>query len=402
MTEKGSLVRNLKYVKLVIGNGFDLYCHLKTSYADFFRYDQGKLDYFEKWINLFKAKARDYINLEVSNHKEFWVNFERFDEVNVWDFYFYLISAEPDVDINSWQWCDIEEKIDESLSDTTVKNELKWINVFDLLQNKLGSSRDSPALCILSAVVYKKNNEKIFTTKKKFFSFLLSELNLFEKNFGKYIHRQHFDDTAKDFGDIIPNTAFQHFASQTIEKLCNVENLASIDSFNYDFVEIGKFKSIFRNINGNVDTPIFGIDPSTFPPSDPRFIFTKASRHVALDINQDEITDEIKFDNVIVFGHSLNKADYAYFFSILDKLDILNPEKRSKIVFAFSIFDSKKEQEIISNLSQSILRLLYDYFRYKGYDEWTSSRLLDILKLQTKFTTFKIPYVEVDSHYFRK
>lgn len=36
MEAKQSVIQNLRNVKLIIGNGFDLKCKLKTKYSDYF------------------------------------------------------------------------------------------------------------------------------------------------------------------------------------------------------------------------------------------------------------------------------------------------------------------------------------------------------------------------------
>ncbi|MBQ7994734.1 MAG: helix-turn-helix domain-containing protein [Bacilli bacterium] len=45
--EKREYIHNLKNVKLVIGNGFDLHCGLKTSYKDYFKSKEPDINFFE-------------------------------------------------------------------------------------------------------------------------------------------------------------------------------------------------------------------------------------------------------------------------------------------------------------------------------------------------------------------
>ena len=40
MIEKERFIQSLPNVKLVLGNGFDLYCGLKTKYEHFFKNDK--------------------------------------------------------------------------------------------------------------------------------------------------------------------------------------------------------------------------------------------------------------------------------------------------------------------------------------------------------------------------
>lgn len=396
MKAKSEVVKSLKNVKLVIGNGFDLYCHLKTSYSDYFRYDNGKNNYFKDWIDKFWNRAWWYVDVNDENHREYWIDFDNWDIVNVWDFFFFLVSQEKDVDITKWRWCDIESKIEESLSDPLgSKDCYKWSLVFNLLFQKKGADYYSLETCILASVVYRKNCEKIFSSKNEFYEFLLQQLKLFEKNFGRYIYHQHVNDTMRNSGYITENSLFKADSRSTIERLCDPKNLVSIDSFNYDSVDIPELEHIFHNINGDIDAPIFGIDSSKFRVDDPRNIFSKTNRRMELDMMKDHTFEPDIFDNLIIFGHSLNPADYSYFFSVFDKIEITNLGKDTKIIFAFSIYDENRREQIKSGLRKAVFRLFHDYSIYKG-NETFANRLLDALTTQGKVLMFEIPYIEVN------
>lgn len=51
MKTKYKIVHELKNVKLILGNGYDLQCHLKTSYADYFLYDERKNNILRELLN---------------------------------------------------------------------------------------------------------------------------------------------------------------------------------------------------------------------------------------------------------------------------------------------------------------------------------------------------------------
>lgn len=396
MIAKNEVVKSLKNVKLVIGNGFDLYCHLKTSYADYFLFDNNKNNYFKNWIATFGERARHYVDLRTVNHREFWIDFKNWDIVNVWDFFFFLVSQEKDVDITKWRWCDIESKIEESLSDPSCREDnYKWELVYNLLFQKNGTDYDTFETCVLASVVYRKNGEKIFSSKNEFYEFLLQQLKLFEKDFGLYIYHQHVNDSMRFYGQIIKNSLFKADSRSTIERLCDPKNLVSIDSFNYDSVDIPELENIFHNINGDIDAPIFGIDSSKFRVDDPRNIFSKTNRRMELDMMEDYTFEPDIFDNLIIFGHSLNPADYSYFFSVFDKIEITNLGKDTKIIFAFSIYDENRREQIKSGLRKAVFRLFHDYSIYKG-NETFANRLLDALTTQGKVLMFEIPYIEVN------
>ena len=382
MKTKQDIILNLKNVKLVIGNGFDLHCGLKTKYSDFFLDDKDKNTYFKNWINEFRNSVKDYLNFRVENHKEFWKDFRNFDKSNIWDFFFYIVSDIKPNSQKDWKWCDIENKIENSLYNYNDKDHydsmFNWQYVNDIINNK--ANRYDDDLYILAAVAYKKNNEQPFNSIQKFYSFLLSELKKFESNFGKYIFKQY---------NCIFNKSFNIKSEIAIENLCNIDNLTSVDSFNYGILDIDKIKEIFHNINGTIDYPIFGIDSSAFLPPDPRYIFSKTNRRMELDMLEDESYERKGFENVVIYGHSLTTSDYSYFFSLLDKLDIINFSKKSVIVFAYTIYDSNKEEEIKSEYRLAISNLFKEYSKYKGNADYPN-RLLDALTTQGKVLLYEI------------
>lgn len=57
MKTKYKIVHELKNVKLILGNGYDLQCHLKTSYADYFLYDERKNNILRELLNKKLKKA---------------------------------------------------------------------------------------------------------------------------------------------------------------------------------------------------------------------------------------------------------------------------------------------------------------------------------------------------------
>ena len=105
MISKKDLVNNLKNVKVVIGNGFDLHCGLKSKYSDYFNYHKGKYDYIKQWIISFGSEV--ITNRFIGRpFYELGGVFQNFGDVNVWDFIFEIISDDEKKD---FRWCDIED-----------------------------------------------------------------------------------------------------------------------------------------------------------------------------------------------------------------------------------------------------------------------------------------------------
>ncbi len=103
MDNKFKVVHDLKKVKLILGNGFDLQCHLKTSYSDYFLFDSSKNDALKNWTEIFESKAEGYLLFQINNHKSIWRELKGFDYFNIWDILFYLVSFE-NKDICKWNY----------------------------------------------------------------------------------------------------------------------------------------------------------------------------------------------------------------------------------------------------------------------------------------------------------
>lgn len=396
MEAKQSVIQSLRNVKLIIGNGFDLECKLKTKYSDYFLNDQEKNKMLQNWLYCFAGNLETYSNFNssVSNRENLWVGFDCFEKANVWDIAFFLSSHE-NKKYEEWQWCDIESKILEWMQGSNketgrLETSSFCFPVIYRLLNGIPFYGDVDSNTkYLAAFIHKKHNCAKFSSEYEFYGFLLEQLKLFERNFGNFIYHQQYDDSAKAFGIIKPNIVFAEDAEKTIRKLCNPDNLISIDTFNFGATCNQQFDKLIHNINGNTTRPIFGIDSDAFLAPDPRYVFSKTSRRMELDMLNKELFISKDFENVIVFGSSLSQADYSYFFSVLDKINIFDINNPSKIVFAYSIYDLEHENEIKANLTKAIFQLFQEYSKYKG-NEAHPNRLLDSLTTQGKVVLYQI------------
>lgn len=396
MKTKEEFIKSLSKVKLIIGNGFDLHCHMKTSYKDYFLYDKDKNDYFGSWIDEFLPKLDNYVSFNTGNFKDFWLPFKSFDKANIWDLFFYINSDIKYGSTKEWAWCDIEKLIYSWLKDRNKtqfdSGKSHWENVYSIINNHVKSENERESL--MAAFVFKKHNEHRFENIEDFYLFLLEQLKLFEENFGKYIYQLHFKGAFGGF-PAYEKTSFNSYAKFTIDDLCDIDKLVSIDSFNYDNIRLENIFDKIYNINGDWYNPIFGIDSNAFPANDIRYIFSKTNRRMELDMINDEERKNVPFDNVVIYGHSLDESDYSYFFSIFDKLKITDLTNDSKVVFAFSIYDSKLEQKIKNDYRISIAKLFYDYSIYLGKDK-QPNRLLDVLTSQGKILMYEINEINVE------
>lgn len=385
------MIKDLKNVKLVIGNGYDLHCGLESSYADFFMRDADKNNYFNKWLDEFKEKISLNAFTTEQSKEDVWVEFKKIDELNIWDLFFYIETKTTNQNNNeAWLWCDIETVMYNSLKSYDSRecntNLFRWEYVYKVVNKEMQANFDCFEVYVMAKVILKKRNMEGFKNIDEFYYYILDELNQFEKEFGMFIDKKRYSYYYSSFK--VTNSDFENRSKMTLQKLCNVDNLVSIDSFNYDDIANDDLNKILHNINGNLENPIFGIDSNLCRASDPRFIFTKTNRRMELEMINFECQKDIAFDNVIVYGHSLSSNDYSYFFPLLDKLEMTNFLSNKKIIFGFSVYDREKETEIKRKNRLNIQKLFESYANYKGLKD--VNRLLDSLTTQNRVLTYEI------------
>ena len=400
MEQKDRFIRNLHNIKVIIGNGFDLHCGLKSSYGDYFGYYKAKYDYINKWI---KSFAGNLVNKSFFNPTliDCWEEFEHFEDVNVWDVFFEIISEDTALKSEA-RWCDIEDEMMRSLTAKQVDKRsskhgnICWGDVFKLINADGRFENKTFGFLALSAFVLKKHNGKTFVDEHEYYEFLLNELRKFEINFGKYLKRQHdyFDHFINHH-----NSDYDEKALKTLSLFGSPEQVVSIDSFNFGIFNNEKYDSVLRNINGTLDMPIFGIDSTVFKSDDPRAIFSKTNRRMEMDMLLTDVHVESDFENAVVYGHSLSKNDYSYFFPLLDKLDMTDFTSSKKIIFAFSVFDESRSYQIKFAQRKAIQELFYSYANFKGYQN-DCARLLDSLTSQGRILMYEIEPLVFYSDYF--
>lgn len=357
----------LKGVKLVIGNGFDLYCKLETSYPNFFHVIKKENE------RIFNA-IDDYKNGLIKRNENYKHNpdfcnpprpFYGFGdgvidtENNIWNVLFIILRL-SDYPVRN-EWSEIEKIMTSSLKDDYVSKEgfhdipsFKYIyDTFDTILDDYHSGKkyDVNNTFILTAFINQKRRTQNFKDKEEFYSWVLSQLNEFELRFGKYIKKVHDDNQ-----DI-----FVERSKTLINQLCDPSSLTSIYTFNYDDYRLKDICKNLVHINGDTSNPIFGINSEGVMSDDPSFKFTKVSRQKNLKNEIDEEVRKIPFRYLVIFGHSLDEADYDYFFSEFDKLKILEHCNSLKIVFAYNVYDKEKKLEINNEYRTDVSKLLKKY-----------------------------------------
>lgn len=400
---------------VIIGNGFDLFCGLKSKYSDFFKYkyknfdknkyendfsilknkkskiddlDKNKKGRLEELSHLNKSyqESTTPIFIQVGNlsvaiesreqeldliHKELTQlkkdrlelvdSFFNNNKFTFWD-YLFMYKSEEDNE-KFLLWSDVESEILDKLT----KIEQDYTKD-DLLEHYINSKK------------HRKNNDFISLSEfllindYNIFDFLLEELNQFEKSFKNYLIEQINDNKQR----------YQSKAHELFKKIVgiNENNEYYVINFNYTipYRNLNKRKIYFmNNVHGDLSTDevIFGIDGFSQSSINLNF-FTKTSRIMSLDKKEREpipIKEEV--ENIYFFGHSLSSADYSYFLSIFDFYDIYNSNIKLNFVY------SNHEDNAKKNMLKKISTLLINYG--EGFDNKAKGKnLMHKLNLENR------------------
>lgn len=372
---KKQLLKNLRNAKIIIGNGFDLYCGLKTKYSDFFNSNQNIVEKLKGWIRRLKMMGIR-TNYEEFEYDFLWPHEPICDNCTIWDLFFYLRSLKQNNLVN---WCDIEEEI--KLSIIGSENSIfKWKTVFSILKDGNIMTGDEGTEIERFCAGYSKNLFK-GNSYKDFMEYLLEELKIFEKRFGVYVKEQ-----MTERYNIMANDTIGQLAVYDFSRL-------SIDSFNYTNFHLRKFQHLkINNINGDCDNPIFGIDSSNINPDNDEYIFTKTFRKMRQSLFREKVYQNDVFENVVIFGHSLNEQDYNYFFPVFSKLDIMSSNFQGKIFIVYNIYDEKIEEQIKQEIILKFNKMIYEYEEYNSSKK--AKRLVDIL-----YANDKVIFVDIKDLY---
>lgn len=342
---------------LILGNGFDLHCGLKSSYKDFFEYTI--LDNIGKRFGLQQMKI---------DNSGFWEKL--------------LLEYYKKYENKDFNWCDIENIIKDT--------------VFYIYNNNLTFLKDDPIKKYIddscNNYFHKIGKANILANKYLLYHPLLKELQIFEKRFCEYLKSNIINPkNAEEFNKEYIVNAMNLLASLTNftdVKFNNVDEIIDykeeekqrrefydseadeivdppelseefdnlhntyILSFNYTALfDILKVESpcFYSNVHGKLcmkkcdnnclsSNIIFGIDDTLIHSEDASSnlrIFSKTYRKMLSAETQTQILPPCNNNplEIIFYGHSLSEADYSYFQSIFDYYNIYENNKVSLIFY---------------------------------------------------------------------
>ncbi len=409
---------------IVIGNGFDIHCGLKSSYSDFFvdRFEtlfctdkentkqieelEDDLDGRRRKILSFISKIRGQLNFS-SNDNNDCDYFKRYKkkffsekrDITRWDLFFLFADACVDKSVNNYEWQDVESLIFDVISIALNANGAYKMNY---AENVSIGPREDKGIKLFSKLVY----DLSFTgrdTTEEIAAELLKELKKFENIFAEYITNQ--IDLNQTNSGYIDNAIMLYKLISKYNLSSNFESdKVDVLSFNYSLDD--RFKDIldketddnrletWSNIHGIAHgeetpyypAPIFGIDShgiiSQNGKLDLRVSFTKAYRVIENEINEIRSSSGYAGEDLItIYGHSLGVADYSYFEAIFDESNLYYSD--CKIEYYY--YPGKNNQEKLIKRQEAITSLYNLLTNYgNSLSETNGDNIVNKLNLENR------------------
>lgn len=409
---------------IVVGNGLDLAAGLHTKYDDFFRWlknNMGEIDYSHSLGNMYFS-SYIYGTIELNKNGNLTTKFaEMFD---FWSGWFLTISNNKFMD-DPVEWNDVENQIDKVLRHLIEYGEdTDYRSLIESFKNNIVEDDRGWRKSFSKSVdyyfrdwlfyLYIESGEQGTNKDIDFYKILLDELNKFEAKFAQYlcdevISEQKVSQLIRE----IPNELYDR--RKLLENIIEDESFSLDDTqvlnFNYTpifkvfGVEQGfeKLEENIRYIHGSLkedvenkkyipNQVIFGIDDTALIDDDESdllrenlYRFGKTYRIMnskdesSLDLNR-------KIEMIKFYGHSLNSADYAYFQSIFDKVDLYG--SNVELYFYYGDFE-KDDSENQSKFMDRIYKLIGTYGQntFKNTSEVKGKNLLHKLLLEGRIKT---------------
>lgn len=327
---------------IIVGNGFDLTCGLKSSFVDFY-------------------KEREHLGRQWSSG----------DESTIWDIILYDSYRE-----SKSRWCDIEGEIArwvygvDSEPAVISKCVANWYEVIgDRPTNAAYNYQDLEYPDIYCYACSKIGYQ---IDRGSFASLLKDELISFEGHFSTYLAAQvqrggDYIAQAAKWGDVLLHDG---------DVSSGQSNDSSILNFNYTnpWIELyGEEVEDIRCIHGSLadDNVIIGMDAHRAMEDDVARPFTKAYRILENEVRglsdarrlawrYDPYEENTRTGIIKIFGHSLAAADYSYFQSIFDTVDLYGSDTR--LIVYYRVYDQEKGRDKIrEETCLAVSRLLFAY-----------------------------------------
>ena len=335
---------------IILGNGFDLQSGLESSFNQFFEVSEKEI--VEKWINgNLPIKEVSLISLLLYN-AYYRNDFSGTD----WDMHPFIIKYNEKyhsffkLNDNVNEWMDVEQFL------FSLVNSENLPTIIDCFQKTYKSINYRVNGCVCNQdnvnIFFNRSlNGKGYFSISSFFDFLTAELKLFENRFVNFLLNQ-----------INEKNEYKNNSKIIISDLCG-DDVGEILNFNYTHVDCPRgFEEI--NVHGSIDkTIIMGIDAHENI-KDEAVPFTKSFRKMIE--NENRVILSGIYNEIIIYGHSLNKQDYSYFQSIFDYVNIYSSKTKITLINSDNFITEEEYQNNKHNYRIEMAKRLFDLIRTYG------------------------------------
>ncbi|MGL9772828.1 AbiH family protein [Enterococcus sp. DIV0996a] len=365
---------------VILGNGFDLACGLKSKYADFFEkrisedvsacldriYQEFSVEidqpiyYFEtlydvrnKYIK--NMKEVDPFAIKIISLTKKDKEILKKSKLTFWDVVLFYFQKNDEEKLEEVDWKDIENRMLDFLKNEE-SGKPSLVNILYMLEHFDRFALDKINwLCLYLA--------KILSDEKKipedFVEYLYHELRFFEDSFIDFLSEE-----------VKSNEDYENYATDFLLQIVSVDNVSDLFkqkylSFNYtEPINDPYFK--ITNVHGTLESGhiIFGIDQTKVNPLKEIYRFTKTFRQMT-ETSIAKRSDELilprkeEINEIAFFGHSLSQLDYSYFQTIFDFYDLYSSDVT--LAFYYSLYGSVTNLEMELDLSKKIGAMLKIY-----------------------------------------
>ena len=346
---------------IIIGNGFDKACTLKSGYEDFFR--TRKLDLYP-----------DVADIENSEFNT-WGEYVSSKGITVWDI---ILQEFSDVVL----WNDIEKAIEKWLvekSDINPRSDsfARTMSLLNLdypsdIQDKDRHKTNWPSyenrdkrsyreMTIAQFILENTGGKQSKWTETKLSNYLLSELHRFEDEFSSYLTKEMEGNAEYETKSA---ALILDLIAEKFPKLEDNDVLVSFLNFNYTTPRLPKLSGVeieMTNIHGQLGNEVvFGIDGKDCMDEGLAVRFTKTYRLLGLHTTENNrLFDSVgsfsrgaPLDVIKVFGHSLASPDYSYFQAIFDSVNLYSSDVKLIFYYRNHREDNQAETTAFNNVTQ--------------------------------------------------
>lgn len=378
---------------IILGNGFDLKCGVKSTFKDFFdnriSEEVGKqletfytaLDLRDSYRSLSFNEGEEYNGVLVPEDR---YNLIKDAKLTFWD----LLFVENKSNLKPMRnWHNVEQNMLDILKEIDLTK--NYSNLGQHMAKGIASLRSKLRTSIQNSLVkccilaYYSIPKERYRSKKNLDEFLLSELIEFESAFSKFLK----DEVSRT------NDYFDH-SEHLIRRIIGEDNsVDDIEALSFNYTEPKCLNNKITNVHGKLrnDNIIFGIDQDEISTSSPIYKYTKTFRKMVQikKPNEDNVYINNKYDlkNIFFYGHSLSVLDYSYFQSIFDYYNLY--DSNVSLTFCCSPYGEKSSQEILSEHAGLVANLLGKYGKTMN-NENHGRNLMHKLMLEGRLTIKEI------------